>query len=64
VENGSGVVDIYETASIKSLTHLTFPARIIHAEFAGDDKSVLILSADQHVYRVSSSGPEKVADIQ
>ena len=64
VENGDGVADIYDTSTMQSVSHLSFPARIITGMFSQDGNIIHILTADQRVYRLSASGTEKTAAVQ
>ena len=50
VENEDGIADLYDTATLQSVKHLSFPARIVDADFAGDG-SLYVLTADQNVYQ-------------
>lgn len=52
IENGRGVMDLYDTETMKSLKHFTFPSRIVEATFLKDDK-VMVLTADENVYEVA-----------
>ena len=36
VQNESGAADLYDSATLQSVEHLSFPARIVDADFAGD----------------------------
>jgi hypothetical protein len=52
VENGKGNVDLYDTTTLQSLAHFTFPALISEAGFSGDGNSLYVLTIDQNVYNV------------
>ncbi|HWX53220.1 MAG TPA: M48 family metalloprotease [Verrucomicrobiae bacterium] len=52
VQNESGIADLYDTATLQSLVHFSFPARIVYADFARDG-SLYVLTADQNVYQLS-----------
>lgn len=58
-ENGNGQADLYEVASLKSLAHYTFPERIAYAQFLPSDSALMVVTADQTVYRlqVPAGGP-------
>jgi len=64
VENGAGIADVYDTLNLKALVHMTLPAAITYADFAADGNSVLILTADQHVYRVKAQDSGNAAGIE
>lgn len=64
VERADGVAEIYETATLHSVSQLRFPSTIVRASFAADGTSLLILTADQQVYKVSASDANKVAATQ
>lgn len=51
IENGRGVVDLYDTKDMRSLKHFTFPSRIVEASFLNGDK-VMVLTADETVYEL------------
>jgi WD40 repeat protein len=61
VENGKGNVDLYDVATLQPLAHYGFPSRIAHAEFSADASSVLVLTADQTIYRVRLPPPNNAA---
>ncbi len=63
VEYGRGEVDLYETSNLQSLAHFTFPAPMVHAEFAADGKTMRILTADQLIYKVKAVPAEPVASV-
>jgi WD40 repeat protein len=52
VENGKGNVDLYDTSTLRSLAHFTFPALISRADFSVDGNSLYVLTIDQSVYNV------------
>jgi WD40 repeat protein len=52
VENGKGNVDLYDTSTLQSLAHFTFPALISRADFSSDGASLYVLTIDQSVYNV------------
>jgi outer membrane protein assembly factor BamB len=61
VQNESGAADLYDTATLKSLVHFNFPARIVDADFAADG-SLYVLTADQNVYQLNPApAPPKLA---
>jgi len=53
VDNGKGIVDLYDVSSLQPIAHFTFPSRVIRADFLGDGK-MFILTADQTVYTLKS----------
>ncbi|HEX7284908.1 MAG TPA: M48 family metalloprotease [Candidatus Angelobacter sp.] len=54
VENARGECELYDTATLKSLAKFTFPARLIHAEFASSGE-LLVLTSDQTVYMLNAA---------
>lgn len=54
VENARGDCELYDTSTLKSLAHFTFPARLVHAEFASSG-DLLVLTSDQTVYALNTS---------
>jgi len=64
VENGKGEVDLYDTSSLESLVHFTFPAPMVHAEFSADGKSMRILTADQVIYNVKTAPNQQSVSVQ
>jgi WD40 repeat protein len=52
VQNENGIAELYDTATLKSLEHLSFPARIVDADFTSDG-SLYVLTADQNVYQLN-----------
>jgi hypothetical protein len=58
VENSRGECDLYDTATLQSLAHFTFPARLVHAEFASSG-NLLVLTADQIVYELNTPNPQQ-----
>jgi WD40 repeat protein len=63
VEYGRGEVDLYETATLQSLAHYTFPAPMVHAEFSADGKTMRILTADQAIYTVKATAAEAAPSV-
>lgn len=55
VENGKGNCDLYDTSTLKSLAHFSFPSRPVEVEFVSDG-TLLILVADQILYRLQVPG--------
>jgi hypothetical protein len=51
LQNESGIADLYNSSTLKSLVHFNFPARIVDADFASDG-SLYVLTADQNVYQL------------
>ncbi|HJX84320.1 MAG TPA: WD40 repeat domain-containing protein, partial [Candidatus Angelobacter sp.] len=60
LENGDGNVDLYDTATLQPLTHFAFKYRVSAAGFA-DDGSLLVVTADQNVYRLVLSAQSAAA---
>jgi len=60
IQNESGVADLYDTATLHSLSHFNFPARIVEADFAADG-SLYILTADQNVYQLDVQAAQQLA---
>jgi outer membrane protein assembly factor BamB len=58
VENAKGECELYDTSTLKSLAHFTFPARLVHAEFASSG-DLLVLTSDQTVYALNASGRQQ-----
>ncbi len=54
VENADGNVDLYDSNSLQSLRHFTFPSRIAHAEFT-EPENLMILTSDQTVYQLNTA---------
>lgn len=54
VEGDTGTADLYDIATLASLAHFTFPARIVHADFTADGASLMVLTADQTVYQLKT----------
>ena len=52
IQNEDGVADLYDTGTLQSLQHLSFPERIVDADFVGDG-SLYVLTADQNVYQLN-----------
>ncbi|HEY2169399.1 MAG TPA: M48 family metalloprotease [Candidatus Angelobacter sp.] len=60
IQNEDGIADLYDTATLQSVEHLSFPARIVDADFAGDG-SLYVLTADQNVYQLNVNGEQQRA---
>jgi len=61
IQNESGVADLYDTATLHSISHFNFPSRIVDADFAADG-SLYVLTADQNVYQLNvRPGQERAA---
>jgi histidinol dehydrogenase len=60
VQNEMGVADLYDSTTLQSVAHLSFPARIVDADFAGDG-SLYVLTADQNVYQLNVSHDQQRA---
>ena len=56
IEDNKGAADLYDADSLKQLVHFTFPSRIVHAEFTASEGKLMILTADQSIYRVDAAG--------
>lgn len=52
IENENGIADLYDTATLQSAEHFSFPSRIVDADFAGNG-SLYVLTADQNVYQLN-----------
>jgi len=52
IQNENGIADLYDSATLQSVKHLSFPARIVDADFASDG-SLYVLTADQNVYQLN-----------
>lgn len=50
IQNEDGIADLYDTATLQSAQHFSFPARIVDADFTADG-SLYVLTADQNVYQ-------------
>src|SRR5215813_4159584 len=61
VDNGKGEAGLYDIASLKEITHFNFPSGIVHAEFANDGSTILVLTGDQIVYRVKNAEAQESA---
>ena len=60
IQNERGVADLYDTATLQSIKHLSFPTRIVNADFASDG-SLYVLTADQNVYQFNVSKEQQRA---
>jgi WD40 repeat protein len=58
IENENGIADLYDTATLQSAEHFSFPSRIVDADFAGNG-SLYVLTADQNVYQLNVSNAKK-----
>jgi WD40 repeat protein len=58
IENEDGIADLYDTATLQSAEHFSFPARIVDADFAADG-SLYVLTADQNVYQLNVNNVNK-----
>lgn len=58
VQNEMGVADLYDSTTLQSVAHLSFTARIVDADFAGDG-SLYVLTADQNVYQINVNNINK-----
>ncbi|HEX3154180.1 MAG TPA: hypothetical protein VHV32_06115, partial [Candidatus Angelobacter sp.] len=52
IQNEDGVAELYDTGTLQSAEHFSFPARIVNAHFASDG-SLFVLTADQNVYQLN-----------
>ena len=50
LENEKGECDLYDTSTLQPVQHITFPARLVRADFSSDG-TLLVLTADQTVYQ-------------
>jgi WD40 repeat protein len=57
IENEKGVADLYDVLSLKSVAHYSFPDRIVHAQFLTSDSALMVVTADQAVYRLEVPAP-------
>jgi hypothetical protein len=61
IQSEDGVADLCETATLRSLAHYDFPARIVDADFMTDG-SLLVLTADQNVFQLKPpSGQQRAS---
>lgn len=60
VEGESGSADLYDTSTLISLAHYSFPMRLAYAEFADNDR-IMVLTADQTVYQLSLPQQQKAS---
>jgi WD40 repeat protein len=60
IQNENGIADLYDSATLQSVKHLSFPARIVDADFAGDG-SLYVLTADQNVYQLNVNREQQKA---
>lgn len=58
VENSKGECELYDTSTLQSLAHFTFPARLVHAEFASTG-NLMVLTADQIVYELNTPSTQQ-----
>jgi outer membrane protein assembly factor BamB len=59
IENEDGSADLYDTATMQSLTHYNFPARLVDADFARDG-SLMVLTSDQTVYQLKPKSQKEM----
>ena len=50
VENGEGLLNLYELTSFAERQQFTFPTRVSFVRFSDDGKRLFVLTADQTVY--------------
>lgn len=62
VENDKGECKLYDTATLQPLAEYKFPARVAHAEFMPDG-ALLLLSADQIIYRLNVTEKQQNAGL-
>jgi WD40 repeat protein len=55
VENGQGVVDLYDLTTAEKREQLNFPARVSFARFSDDGQRLFVLTANQSVYVIDLS---------
>jgi hypothetical protein len=58
VQESSGEVTLYDVSSVQPISHLTFPRRAVHAEFAGDGTTIFVLTEEQLVYQMKTTPAE------
>ena len=58
IENGPGNVDAYDTSTLQSLAHYSFPSRLTTATFSEDGKSIFMLTSGQTAYKVKNPAAE------
>ena len=61
IEDANGAVDLYDTTTLHSMGHYTFPARIARADFSDDGQSMFVLTVDQSVYQFRRPGATRSA---
>jgi WD40 repeat protein len=61
IELNRGIVEVFETATLQPVNHLSFPSRISHAQFTGDGKTLMVLTADQNVYQLDLKASQQTA---
>lgn len=64
VENEKGVADLYDTSTLKPLAHYSFPDRIVLAQFLASDSELMVVTADQTVYRLQVPPAGTTASLQ
>jgi len=57
VENGEGLLNLYELTSFAERQRFTFPTRVSFVRFSEDGKRLFVLAADQTVYLLNLSSP-------
>jgi len=63
IENNKGDAQLYESATMHALAHFAFPAWITVATFLPDDKTLMVLTSDQVVYKLDAAiGKPAVAE--
>jgi peptidase M48-like protein len=53
VEAGAAELDLYDLKSLDAVAHYTFASRVVSAEFSDNDKTLLVLTGDQAVYKLN-----------
>ena len=59
VENGEGLLNLYELTSFSERNRFTFPTRVSFVRFSEDGKRLFVLTADQTVYLLSLASPSQ-----
>jgi len=64
IENEKGVADLYDLSNLKSVAHYSFPDRIAHAQVLASDSTLMVVTADQTVYRLQVPGGGSTAGLR
>lgn len=63
MENEDGMTDLYSIETLKPLNHFAFPSPILRANFLSDG-NLMVLTADQNLYRLDPAAGRQAASSQ